>query len=60
MNDKEANTMITSKNDKLNHGFGLVIINEIIAKYNGFSNVYTSSFEENQTYYNLELFFPKG
>ena len=60
MNDKEANTMITSKNDKLNHGFGLVIINEIIAKYNGFSNVYTSSFAENQTYYNLELFFPKG
>lgn len=60
MSDKETNTMITSKNDKLNHGFGLVIINEIIAKYNGFSNVYTSSFAENQTYYNLEIFFPKS
>ena len=58
------NTMIdkdykgkTSKNDKVNHGFGIQIIDEIISSYDGFSNRFTLN-ENNNSYYHFELFLP--
>ena len=47
----------TSKADKISHGFGIQIIDEIIETYNGFSNRFTLN-EDNKTYYHLEVFLP--
>lgn len=48
---------ITSKEDKISHGFGIQIIDEIINTYNGFSNRFSLE-ENNNLYYHFELFLP--
>ncbi len=40
-------TLLTSKNDKLNHGFGIETVRKIVEKYNGFIDFY----EENNNFF---------
>lgn len=56
--NKSITNLKSSKEDLLNHGFGIAIIDEILEKYDGFSNRFIT-YENDLIYYNLELFLPK-
>ncbi|WP_025724982.1 GHKL domain-containing protein [Acholeplasma granularum] len=47
----------TSKSDKLRHGFGKAIIDNILSSIDGFSNRFITE-ENNISFYNLEIFIP--
>ncbi len=47
----------TTKKDKLQHGFGTSIIDNIVDQYYGFSNRYTT-IQHGVSYYHLEIFLP--
>lgn len=56
--NKSITNLKSSKEDLLNHGLGIAIIDEILEKYDGFSNRFIT-YENDLVYYNLELFLPK-
>lgn len=56
--NENIDSLKTSKKDLLNHGFGITITDDILEKYDGFSNRF-KTYEDDLVYYNLELFLPK-
>ncbi len=57
VNESSSIQLKTSKEDRINHGFGLSIINEIIQSYEGFSNRFIT-YKDGLSFYNLEIFLP--